>query len=87
MSDLVKRLRTVADMIYMCEKIPFGQDVDLMLKTADEIERLRGLIDNSLTEAHQKYRMSMSNGDWRFQCGWLYCMDYFKQALKGTDDE
>jgi hypothetical protein len=43
--DLPQRLRTVSTMIHMGEKIAWGQETALMDEAADEIVRLRKLLE------------------------------------------
>lgn len=44
MTDIAKRLETMADMIIMGEKIAFGSDSALMREARAEIERLRAAV-------------------------------------------
>lgn len=43
-NDLPKRLRIMAGMLAMCERIAFGSDSAIMDEAADEIERLNSTI-------------------------------------------
>ena len=41
---LPKKLRIMAGMISMCERIQFGSDAELMYQAADEIEKAKDLL-------------------------------------------
>lgn len=50
-NDIVSRLRRIRDMIALHEKIAWGDDVEVMGDAADEIERLRSLLDDQKRQA------------------------------------
>lgn len=45
----------------------------------EELKQIKGLIKCSFTEAHASHLLA--NSDYRFQVGWLDCIDFFKDAL------
>lgn len=83
MSDLKERLRTMADMINLCEKISWGMDSAIMHEAAARIEGLEAQLAKARNDALEEAAdvCGKDNGPWKASA-W-HCRQAIR-ALKST---
>lgn len=78
MSDLKERLRTMADMINLCEKISWGMDSAIMHEAAVRIEELEAELATARNDALEE----AADVCWEYNCSWKDSAWHCRQAIR-----